>query len=192
MANEAGKVHLKNIDLAALRLNGLIGDILDVAKLQEGRMSFSSISMNPNDIIANVVEGYQQPAKVKQLALLSTYEGDVNINADPERFRQVVVNLVGNAVKYTAHGEVQVHTKKENGNFILRVSDSGMGISAEHQKRLFEKFYRVKTEATSRIEGTGLGLWITRSIVERMGGTISVESIEGKGSDFIVSFRTLE
>lgn len=67
-----------------------------------------------------------------------------------------------------------------------------MGISAENQKRLFEKFYRVKTAATAHIEGTGLGLWITHAIVERMGGTIAIESIEGKGSDFIVSFKARE
>lgn len=189
---EAGKAHLKNIDLAAERLNGLIGDILDVAKLQEGRMSFNSKPTDPNEVVANVVEGYMQPAHTKGLTLSFAHAGETKISVDPERFRQVVVNLVGNAVKYTRKGEVRVDAKVEKGKYILRVSDSGLGISAENQKHLFEKFYRVKTEATARIEGTGLGLWITHAIVGRMGGVISVESIEGKGSDFIVSFDTLE
>ncbi len=189
---EAGKLHLKNIDQAAERLNGLVGDILDVAKLQEGRMSFSKAVINPDEIVASVVEGYQQPAKTKSLALTCENHADVKISADPERFRQVVINLVGNAVKYTSQGEVRVQSKKENGNYILRVSDTGMGISAENQKHLFEKFYRVKTEATSRIQGTGLGLWITLAMVNAMDGKVSVESIEGKGSDFIVSFKVAE
>lgn len=189
---EAGKAHLKNIDLAADRLNGLIGDILDVAKLQEGRMSFNAVEVAPDEIVANVVEGYMQPAKAKGLVLIFEQQSNARISVDPERFRQVVVNLVGNAVKYTEKGEVRVHAKKEGTSYVVRVSDSGMGISAENQKHLFEKFYRVKTEATSHIEGTGLGLWITHAMVERMDGTISVESIEGKGTDFIVSFKARE
>jgi signal transduction histidine kinase len=134
-----------------------------------------------------VVEGFVQPAKDKGLSL--EYQGGAaTLLVDPERFRQVAVNLVGNAVKYTERGEVRVSSKTSGSRYLLRVSDTGLGISAENQKRLFEKFYRVKTEATARIEGTGLGLWITKAMIEAMGGRISVESIEGKGSDFIVEF----
>lgn len=110
---EAGKAHLKNIDLAADRLNGLIGDILDVAKLQEGRMSFNAVEVAPDEIVANVVEGYMQPAKSKGLVLIFEQQSNARITVDPERFRQVVVNLVGNAVKYTEKGEVRVRAKKK-------------------------------------------------------------------------------
>lgn len=189
---ESGKQHLLNIDQAALRLSSLIGDILDVAKLQEGRMSFSPTRVNPTAIVNNVVEGFIQPAKAKSLELHFLNEGDVEISVDADRFRQVLVNLIGNAVKYTPKGEVRVSTKVLRGQYIVRISDTGLGISAENQKQLFEKFYRVKNDATSRIEGTGLGLWITRQMVHAMNGAISVESIEGKGSDFIVSFNTVE
>ena len=189
---EAGKVHLKNIDQAAQRLNSLVGDILDVAKLQEGRMSFNPVVVVPDEVVAAIVLDYQQPAKTKSLTLSYEKNTDAKILVDPERFRQVVVNLIGNAVKYTQKGEVRVKSKVENGMYVLRVSDTGLGISAENQKHLFEKFYRVKSEATSRIQGTGLGLWITLAIITAMNGKISVESIEGKGSDFIASFKTAE
>lgn len=189
---DAGKVHLHNIDQAAVRLNGLIGDILDVAKLQEGRMSFNPDSIDPDPIVSSVVEGYQQPAAAKGLTLTLMSEAHSLIFVDQDRFRQIVTNLVGNAVKYTGVGSVRVSTKKENGRYVLRISDTGFGISAEHQKHLFEKFYRVKSPETSRIEGTGLGLWITLAMVDAMDGNISVESIEGKGSDFIVSFKAEE
>jgi signal transduction histidine kinase len=189
---DAGRIHLRNIDQAAVRLSGLIGDILDVAKLQEGRMSFNPTSFDPDTVVASVVDGYQQPASAKGLTLTLANEAHTIISVDQDRFRQVVTNLVGNAVKYTGVGSVRVSTKKENGRYILRVSDTGFGISAEHQKHLFEKFYRVKSEETARIEGTGLGLWITLTMVHAMNGDISVESIEGKGSDFIVSFKAEE
>ena len=185
---DAGKGHLANIDRSAIRLNTLVGDILDVAKLQEGRMSFNLNETDPQPIIAEVVQGFIQPAKEKGLALESSVEANARLIVDPERFRQVIVNLVGNAVKYTKAGEVQVTTSIEKGFYRVRVSDTGMGISAEDQKHLFEKFFRVKNEETSRIEGTGLGLWITAEIIREMKGSISIESIKGKGTDFIVSF----
>ena len=107
---------------------------------------------------------------------------------DPARLKQVLVNLVGNAVKYTLKGSVSVRQYEEKGRVCLRVSDTGLGMSAEERARLFEKFYRIKTDETKDIRGTGLGLWITEKIVREMQGTISVESIKGVGSHFIVSF----
>jgi signal transduction histidine kinase len=99
-----------------------------------------------------------------------------------------MVNLVGNAIKYTPHGEVRVLTSVTEIGLMIRVSDTGMGISAEDQQRLFQKFFRVKSIETQDITGTGLGLWITTQMVKQMKGTISVESIKGKGTDFILTF----
>ncbi len=185
---DAGKKHLKNIDQSALSLNALVGDILDVAKLQEGRMSFKLEDFDPTETIATVCEGFTQPAKDKGLTLATDLSATAHITVDPERFRQVMVNLIGNAVKYTPSGSVRVATELARGVFSVRVSDTGMGISSEDQKHLFEKFFRVKSEETARIQGTGLGLWITNHIVSQMSGSISVESIKSKGTDFIVSF----
>lgn len=185
----SGKQLLKNIDMAAQQLNALVGDILDVSKLQEGRMSFKLESLDPAEHIAMVVDSFKKPAADKGLTLTYIDTPLPKISVDPDRIRQILINLVGNAVKYTPSGSVTVKTAVlATGRVEIRVSDTGMGISAEDQKKLFQKFYRVKNVDTEKITGTGLGLWITAQIVEAMKGTITVESIRGKGSDFILTF----
>ncbi len=182
---------LKSIDNAAQELNTLVGDILDVAKLQEGRMSFHFASILPTDIAGDVYRAFAVPAKQKGLEFVYTPTKDERrIFVDKTRLRQILVNLVGNAIKYTPQGSVHVvvKTTSDNTGVEIRVSDTGLGISAEAQTRLFSKFYRVKTKDTEKIAGTGLGLWITAELVRQMRGAISVESIEGKGTDFIVRF----
>ncbi|MDO8520644.1 MAG: HAMP domain-containing sensor histidine kinase, partial [bacterium] len=186
------KEHLKNIDHSASQLNSLIGDILDVAKLQEGRMSFKLAPLDVSESLASVVDSFMKPAQDKSLALSYTKAPLPLVSIDPDRFRQVAINLVGNAIKYTPKGEVRVTAKVEGERVSIRVSDTGMGISAEEQKSLFQKFYRVKNEETREITGTGLGLWITSQIVKQMAGTIGVESIKGKGTDFIISFPVVK
>ena len=183
-----GQQHVAHIDHSAQELNGLIGDILDVAKLQEGRMSFEYEDLPAGPAIAVVVEEFQKPAQDKGLALHFTESDLPAIRVDKGRFHQVLVNFVSNAIKYTPHGEVRVSAEVVRDMLEVRVSDTGMGISAEDQKKIFQKFFRVKSAETSEITGTGLGLWITAEIVRQMKGTISVESIKGKGTDFIVSF----
>lgn len=187
IAPEQKKV-LSQIDTAAQQLNVLIGDILDVAKLQEGRMSFNKKTMDVSEVIASVTDAFMQPAKEKGLGLFYARTPLPPISVDPDRFRQVMINLVGNAIKYTPKGEVRVVAYAEKGFVRVRVSDTGMGMTAEEQEKLFQKFYRVKNKDTERITGTGLGLWITERIVRAMQGTITVESIKWKGTDFIVSF----
>jgi len=185
---EGGKENLGNIDHAATQLNSLIGDILDVAKLQEGRMSFEMKEADVSQEIASVVESFMRPARDKGLTLTYVPATLPLISIDMNRFHQILVNLVGNAVKYTPAGSVTVSAGEEGGRLSIRVSDTGMGISAEEQQKLFQKFYRVKNVETREITGTGLGLWIVAQIVKTMKGVISVESIKGKGTDFIVSF----
>ena len=186
--SHAGKEHLENIDRSASQLNLLIGDILDVAKLQEGRMSFAYKNVDVSGDIATVVDSFMKPAVDKGLRLSYDRTPLPLLSVDTDRFRQVMINLVGNAVKYTPKGKVKIMTEKEGDRVNIRVSDTGMGISAEDQQKLFQKFYRVKNEETQKITGTGLGLWITAQIVKTMKGTIAVESIKGKGTDFVLSF----
>lgn len=190
--NEQSKGHLKSIDQAAVRLSALIGDILDVAKLQEGRISFKFVSVDVSDEIEAVVDSYKKPALDKGLTITYEKKPLPAISVDVDRFRQVLINLVGNAVKYTLSGEVKVTTSVVGGMLEVRVSDTGMGISAEDQQKLFQKFYRVKNEETKLITGTGLGLWITTTMVKNMKGTISVESIKGKGTDFVLNFPVIK
>ncbi len=180
--------HLGNIDRAAVQLNTLIGDILDVAKLQEGRLSFAYADVDVSTEIEAVVTAFLRPAKDKGLTLNYERTALPLISVDIGRFHQVMVNFIGNAIKYTPSGSVHVTTSATEDTLSVRISDTGMGISADDQKKLFQKFYRVKGAETSGITGTGLGLWITQEIVKSMHGTIAVESIKGKGTDFIVSF----
>ena len=186
------KGHLKSIDQAAVRLSALIGDILDVAKLQEGRMSFRFVAVDVSGEIGAIVDSYKKPAADKGLTISYDKSALPLVSIDIDRFRQVLVNLVGNAVKYTPNGGVVVSTNVTASMLEIRVSDTGMGISAEDQQKLFQKFYRVKNEETKLITGTGLGLWITTTMVKSMKGAISVESIKGKGTDFILSFPIIK
>lgn len=185
-----GEEMLGFIDRSAKDLNDLITDILDVSKLQEGRMSFKLAPLSPIAEIREVIEAFRKPAESKGLSIVFADGALSDIMVDKVRFHQVLVNLIGNAVKYTPKGGVTVFIKEITALKLaeIRVSDTGLGISAEAQQKLFSKFYRVKTKETEMISGTGLGLWITAEIVRQMHGTIAVESIEGKGTDFIVRF----
>ncbi len=185
------KEHVSKIDIATKELDFLVADILDVSRIEQGRMSFKTEKMNSAALVEEVVNSLAIPAKEKGLALSfdkSKVSDTQYINADRDRLRQVLVNLAGNAVKYTEKGEVTLRQYVEDGRVYIRVDDTGIGMSEEERARLFEKFYRVRTKETEKIRGTGLGLWITAQIVKQMNGKISVESIKGVGSRFIISF----
>jgi signal transduction histidine kinase len=186
--NETDKGYVSKIIGASGRLSSLIEDILNVSRLEQGRMKFEMAPLDPDSVVKEVFDSFADAAKGKGITLVSEYSVPVFINVDKDRLQQVVINLIGNAIKYTQKGEVKVRTYVENERYFLRVSDSGIGISADEQKNLFTKFYRVRSEQTKDIDGTGLGLWITEHITRKMNGMVAVESIEGVGSHFIVSF----
>lgn len=181
--------NLRRIDVSTKDLDFLISDILDVVRIEQGRMSFSAKPIELRNFLPDVIDSFNQLASDKGLTLRQDIsDGPLVINADETRLRQILVNIVGNSVKYTPHGEVVIKVSTTSDLVVIRVSDTGIGISAEDQKNLFQKFYRVKSDETKNIRGTGLGLWITNQIILGMGGTLSVESIKGKGTDFVVSF----
>jgi signal transduction histidine kinase len=163
-----------------------VEDILDVSRLEGNRLPMEIISFNPMAAISKSTEEMRAAAAQKGLALNYKPGEAANILADESRFKQVVVNLIGNAIKYTEKGSIDVTTAIKNDSYIITIADTGIGMSAEDQANLFQKFYRVKNEKTRTISGTGLGLWITKEVVEKMGGKISVESIEGVGSHFAI------
>jgi signal transduction histidine kinase len=178
---------LEHIEDASEHLAGLIEDMLDVSRMEQGRMTFDLKVFDPKELVGSIVETFQPIAKQKNLALSFEVKDSRAVSTDETRLRQVIVNLVGNAVKYTPQGEVKVKIYTEKDNLIIRVIDSGIGMTEVERQNLFQKFYRIKSQETLAIQGTGLGLWITKQIVEKMGGSISVESIKGVGSHFIVS-----
>lgn len=185
------KDYVSKINFSTKELDTLVTDMLDVSKIQQGRLSFEFTKVNPNQLIEDVTNSLILPAKEKGLSIFFNKEGVKDtqyINVDNSRLKQVLVNIIGNAVKYTKNGEVIVKTYEEKGRLYIRCSDTGIGMSAEEREKLFEKFYRIKNKETEEIRGTGLGLWITAQIIKQMNGNLSVESIKGVGSHFIISF----
>jgi len=181
---------LERIDLSAKQLDELVTDMLDVSRIEQGRMKLNLEKILPLNLIKEIVDSYKIVAQEKGLELSFENNGAeaINIKVDPARLKQVVVNMVGNAIKYTIKGSITVKLSKVGKSFEIRVSDTGMGISSDEQKNLFQKFYRIQNSEVQAIRGTGLGLWITKQMVELMGGVISVESIKGVGTHFIVRF----
>lgn len=190
LAGDAGEIPaeakemLEEITKINQRLADLVDDLLNVGRIEQGRIEMRPIPMDIVKLIEEVIKELQIQAKEKNLELRFEKHEMEKVKADPERTRQILINLVGNAIKYTEHGSVTVALGKNEHEVIVAVEDTGMGISREGQKNLFEKFYRVKTDKTRQITGTGLGLWITKQLVEKQGGKIWVESAEGKGSTF--------
>jgi len=194
--SQEDKEGISRVNISIERLNLLIGDILDVSRIQQGRMKFELKKINPEETIKSVVDSFQLMAQEKSLTLEYDEKPLPNIFVDPQRLEQVLINLIGNAIKYTPSGGVKVIVSEEqtprNKILHIRISDTGLGISAEGQEKLFKRFSRIRTSENADIGGTGLGLWITAKIVSSMKGKITVESIKGKGSDFIISFPIVD
>ncbi|HAM96132.1 MAG: Two-component sensor histidine kinase [Candidatus Azambacteria bacterium GW2011_GWB2_46_37] len=186
--SERDKDNLAIIKISADRLNSLVADILDVSRLSQGRLVFNFQAVDPSDIIKKTIDSLKVEADSRGLEMKYERKALPKISIDPIRFEQALVNLVGNAIKYTPKGKIEVLTEEAKGKLYIRIADTGLGISAEEQRRLFEKFYRIQTKETQEIIGTGLGLWITKELIEKMGGMIMVESIKGMGAHFIISF----
>lgn len=184
--------YLSRITVSIDQLNTLISDILDVVRLGQGRMSFDQKNTDISPILEKVVESFSVVARQKGLGISYEKNNIPNVLVDAEKLRQVLVNIIGNSIKYTPAGSVKVFAEVSGSTVSIRVRDTGIGISAEDQQKLFGKFFRVKSKETEDIRGTGLGLWIAAQVVSNMGGKISVESIKGKGTDFIVSFPAVK
>jgi len=183
--------YLRRIDVSATELRQLVDDILDVSRIEMGRLRFSPGYIRPADILVEVYEMFQDAAHTKGLTLALDIQEEVrsvSIRVDRGRLKQVLVNLASNAVKYTLTGMITLAARQTGDVVELSVHDTGVGMTAEEQAKLFGKFYRIEASETKGVSGTGLGLWITKYITEHMGGSISVESIKGEGSRFVVRF----
>jgi len=187
--DDKAKEHLLKIDSNVKRLDTLVSETLDVSRLEQGRMQFDLQPIDISTIINKAITAYKDQADSKGLFLKEEkpQEGIPQIFADPDRLQQVFDNIIGNAIKYTAKGGVTIFYKVEAGNLLTYVKDTGLGMSAVDRKELFNKFYRIKTEKTADIPGTGLGLWIAREITRKMQGDILVDSMENVGSQFTIT-----
>lgn len=165
----------------------LIGDVLDISKIETGGLELAYEAFSPRDLISSVLSAVSYAAREKGIKLAVSIDPGMprELVSDARRLRQVLVNLVGNAVKFTSEGEVRIHARSLEGELVeFRVTDTGIGIAASDLESIFETFTQVDSSYSRRYQGTGLGLAICKRLVRMLGGTIRVESQVGHGSDF--------
>lgn len=170
---------------AAQRQRALISDLLDTTRLESGRFAVDKTRVAAADLVRRVAAEFDHEAGNKGLALSCQVGNEVGeIETDTVRFEQVVANLVSNAIKYTQQGSVSVRARQADGELVVSVTDTGMGIAEQDAERIFEPFVQLPTSAGQHNSGIGLGLALSRKIAEALGGTVEVESVLGSGSTF--------
>jgi signal transduction histidine kinase len=179
---------LDRVQKSGRHLLGLINDVLDLSKIEAGQLTLGLGSYAFNDVVQAVVSAVGSLAAEKQLRLTVDVAPDLPVGqGDERRITQVLLNLVGNAIKFTEAGEVKIRVSISDGAFLVAVADTGPGIRDEDREKIFEEFQQSDSSPTKTKGGTGLGLAIAKRIVEMHGGRIWVESVFGKGSTFFFS-----
>ena len=187
---ERAQEPLQRVHRAGIHLLGLINEVLDLSKIEAGKLEVNPEPVNLAPLIDDVVGTARQLAKPNNNRLLVKAEDNLgSLTVDPMRLRQILLNLLSNACKFTKQGEVVLRVgKAANGRGWMEfaVADTGIGMTAEQQGKLFEEFAQADSMTARQYGGTGLGLAITRKLARMMGGDVSVASEFGKGSVFTV------
>ena len=188
--------YLKKISTSSQHLLSLINDVLDMSRIESGKVKIEEKAVHLPDLVHDVRSIIQPNVAAKRLSLfIDTMDiEDEDIITDPLRLNQILLNILSNAIKFTpTGGMISIRIAQKNGApkgcvcYEFRIKDNGIGMSEEFQKHIFEAFSREESSTVSGIQGTGLGMSITKNIVDLMGGTIAIESEPGKGSEFIVN-----
>jgi two-component system phosphate regulon sensor histidine kinase PhoR len=177
----------------ATRLNSLLNDLIEISRIESGEMKMSFRFFALQEFLEGCAEEFATEAQAREISfsLFSSLPADYQVQGDRDRVRQVLTNLVDNAVKYTdPGGSIVLRTVQEKGFCRIEVEDTGCGIAPEHHARIFERFYRADKDRSRDVGGTGLGLAIVKHIVEAHGGSIGLKSIPGKGSAFFFTLKT--
>lgn len=194
--DEEQKDYSDTIRTSAEALLTIINDILDFSKVEAGKLHIDTMDFNLREVVEETLDVLAEQARNKGIELVFFLPTDlpVRLRGDPGRLRQVLLNLTGNAIKFTEKGEVYVRVEalQETGETCqmrFSIQDTGIGIDKATQKKLFQPFQQADNSTTRKYGGTGLGLAISRQLVELMGGTISLESTPGTGSTFFITIR---
>lgn len=185
-SDEQSISYLLKMDNQVNNLTNLVSDLLDVSRIQAGKMSLEKEQFDINNLLNETVNNLQMTYPTHKLVK----EGDVEaiVNADKRRVEQIIINLINNAVKYSPNGDkVDINISKDDKSVVIGVKDYGIGIDKKDQKKIFRRFYVSEENKENRFFGLGLGLFISSEIVKRHNGTISVESAKGKGSTFLIT-----
>ncbi|MCQ4636281.1 ATP-binding protein [Anaerovorax odorimutans] len=192
-AAEDPEIRTKFIDIIAIetsRLKRLIEDLLVLSDIENRKESADTKEFCVRDVLEKTVEALEPIAEDKDVRLIADYDEEARIYGSPDRFRQMMVNLIENAIKYSEQGgRVWVTAGITDGKTQVIVRDEGIGIAEEHLERLFERFYRVDKSRSTKAGGTGLGLSIVKHIAALFGADLKVESKAGEGSVFYVTFE---
>lgn len=176
---------LEIIEKNAKLLKRLIWDLLDLSRLEAGKMKFSMQQIDLTELVREVIKDMETFAKEKKIVIESQIRHLPITEGDKERLAQVITNLIDNAIKFTPRkGKVTVETRKKGYNLIISVSDTGIGIPGKKLDKIFTKFFQVDSRVARKYSGTGLGLTICKGIMSAHGGDITVESTQRKGSTF--------
>lgn len=183
--------HLRIAHTSANHLLSLINDILDFSKIEAGKIDLESIPFSLHELLESVADLFRQKSAETGVELVCNPEDGLpdGVRGDPTRLRQILVNLVGNAFKFTSRGEVMIHASAVGDSLSFEVLDSGIGMTPEQRSRLFQPFSQADSSTTRKYGGTGLGLTISRSLARLMNGDITVDSTPGEGSRFSVTIR---
>lgn len=183
--NEVQRAHLRRLMSGAEHLVAMVEEILTFASVEAQKISIEIVPTDVSQIVAEVVSMLENQARQKSLLLEFDTSPEITIPTDPHRLRQILVNLIGNAIKFTSSGKVQLLVRSEDSDVLFTVCDTGPGIPPGDQDRIFEPFMQVEGTKAQH-SGTGLGLPLSRSLAELLGGSLSLADSNEKGSCFVL------
>ena len=190
--NEKQAEYIKDIQISSLHLLGMINEILDISKLEANAMKYNPTEINSTQIIGEVVNILEPLYQNKNIKVEYDYNFVCKINADYQKFQQILYNLLSNAIKFTGRdGKIEIMQVVNNKDYILKIKDNGVGIDKKYHNKIFKKYVHVDNIYSKTQSSTGLGLPITKELVKLHNGKIIVESELNKGTTFVMEFKKI-
>ena len=190
--NNKQSEYIKDIQISGLHLLGMINEILDISKLEANAMKFAPAEINPNQAINEVVNILEPLYKNKNIKVKFVDEFCGKINADYQKFQQILYNLLSNAIKFTnENGKIEISSASHGKNYTLKIKDNGIGIDKKYHNKIFKKFVHLNNLYTKNQSSTGLGLTITKELVKLHNGRITLDSEPNKGTTFTMDFKNI-